>query len=212
MSGRDGGWRRDRLARARLYVCTPLRDDLEAFLDAVLGAGVDVAQLRDKHATPDAQRAAAPAFRAACRRHDALFVVNDDPALGAECDADGVHVGQHDPSPAAARATVGPDRIVGLSTHSTAQFDAGLRQDVDYLAIGPVRATPTKQGRPGIGVAPVRHAARVAGDLPWFVTGGMAAATAPEVLAAGARGLVVVRAITHARDPAAATAAIRALL
>ena len=203
--------RRARLRSARLYLCTPLRPDLDTFLDAVLGAGVDLVQLRDKSADRAAQAAAAGVFRAAADRHGALFVVNDDPTLAAESDADGVHVGQDDLPPAQARAVVGPDALIGRSTHAIGEIDAALTEDVDYVAVGPVAATPTKLGRPGIGLAPVHHAAAVC-DRPWYVTGGMDAATAPPIIAAGATGVVVVRAITEAVDPAAATAAIVAAI
>jgi thiamine-phosphate pyrophosphorylase len=212
---RTGRWRRERLADALLYLCVGRRaaeGDLGALLDAALGAGVDVVQLRDKDATAGEIRAAAPAFRAAADRHGALFVLNDEPALAVEVGADGVHVGQDDMAPAEARAVVGGERIVGRSTHSAAEVDRALAEDCDYFAVGPVHATPTKPGRPGIGLEPLRHAARVAGERPWFVTGAMAAATAPDVLATGARRLVVVRAITGADDPAAVVAELAALL
>jgi thiamine-phosphate pyrophosphorylase len=215
MVERDGTWRRDRLRRSRLYLCTDRRaaqGDLEPFLDAVLAAGVDVVQLRDKSATPEELVAASERFRAAAHRHGALFVLNDEPALAAQVDADGVHVGQDDAPPELARAAVGDERIVGRSTHAVAEVDRALGEDCDYFAVGPVHATPTKEGRPGIGLAPLRHAAAVAGDRPWFVTGAMSTITAPEVLATGARRLVVVRAITQAPDPAAAARAVAALL
>ncbi len=208
---RDGAWRRARLVDARLYLCTDRRDGaagLAAFLDAVLGAGVDLVQLRDKHADRDTVVRTSAVFREAAHRHGALFVLNDDPALAAEVGADGVHVGQDDASVAEAREAVGPDAIVGLSTHSEGELDAGLATAADYLAVGPVHATPTKAGRPAIGLDPVRHAAATAGDRPWFVTGAMSFETAPEVLAAGARRLVVVRALTEAADAAAAAHAL----
>jgi thiamine-phosphate pyrophosphorylase len=214
-ASRDGGWRRERLAASRLYLCTDRRaakGDLPAFLDAVLGAGVDIVQLRDKTGTAEELEEAAGTFRAAALAHGALFVVNDDPALAAAADADGVHVGQDDLHPDRARGIVGPDRLVGRSTHAEAEVDAALAEDCDYFAVGPVHATPTKQGRPPIGLVPLRHAAAIAGDRPWFVTGGMAAETADEVLATGARRLVVVRALTGADDPAAAARALADLL
>lgn len=211
----EGSRRRARLADARLYLCVDRRDggtELEAFLNATLGAGADLVQLRDKNASPDELRAASEIFRRAATRHGALFILNDDPELAVEVGADGVHVGQDDASPAEARAIVGEDRLIGRSTHSSAEFDEALRQDCDYLAIGPVHPTPTKAGRPAIGLDPIRHAAAVAGDRPWFVTGAMGPDTAPEVLAAGATRLVVVRAITEAPDPAAATRQLAELL
>ncbi|HEX2029747.1 MAG TPA: thiamine phosphate synthase [Nitriliruptorales bacterium] len=212
---RDGARRRARLDRSRLYLCTDLRrerGDLQPFLDAVLAAGVDVVQLRDKHASLRELRAAAETCRAAADRHGALFVVNDDPQLAAAVDADGVHVGQDDPPPAVARQAVGPDRLVGRSTHSRGEVMRALREDCDYFAVGPVHATPTKEGRPAIGLGPVRLAARVAGRRPWFVTGGMAVDTIREVGAAGARRFVVVRAIAQAHDPGAAVRALTGMV
>ena len=215
MDALSGPGRRARLRDAVVYLCVDRRadaGDLPAFLDAVLGAGVDVVQLRDKTATPDELRVAAEAFRSAAARHQALFILNDDPHLAVEAGADGVHVGQDDMHPDAARAVVGADRIVGWSTHAVAEVDAAVATGCDYFAVGPVHATPTKQGRPAIGLGPIRHAAAVAGDRPWFVTGAMGVDTATAVLAAGARRIVVVRALTQAQDPAAATAALVALL
>lgn len=209
MSRRDGEWRRQRLHDALLYLCVGTRaetGDLEEFLDAVLANGVDIVQLRAKTAGADEVRAAAVVFRAAADRHDALFILNDDPALAVEVEADGVHVGQEDPTPREAHEVVGRDRLVGRSTHSTRQVDRALEEDCDYFAVGPVHPTPTKEGRPAIGLDPVRHAAAVAGERPWFVTGGMAADTAPGVLAVGARRIVVVRALTQAADPGIAAA------
>lgn len=211
----DGAWRRARLADALLYLCTDRGADpdrLAVFLDAVLAAGVDLVQLRDKAATPDEVRAAAPVFRVLADRHGALFILNDDPALAVACSADGVHVGQDDPTPGQSRAVVGPDLLIGRSTHTTEEFDRGLGEDCDYLTVGPVHATPTKAGRPAIGLGPVGHAARVGADRPWFVTGGMSEETAGAVLAAGGKRLVVVRGLTEACDPAAAAARLLRLM
>ncbi|HEX9775027.1 MAG TPA: thiamine phosphate synthase [Actinomycetota bacterium] len=205
-----GAERRERLARAQLYLCAPIRDD--GFLEAVLGAGVDVVQLRDKQAGDAALARAAERFRAAADRHGALFVVNDRADVAAVAGADGVHLGQDDLRPAEARAILGPGALVGRSTHAVAELAAALREPLDYLGVGPVHATPTKQGRPGVGLDYVREAAARAGDVPWFVTGGMNAETIPVAVDAGARRFVVVRAITGAPDPARAVAAIRAVL
>ncbi|MGH8899878.1 MAG: thiamine phosphate synthase [Egibacteraceae bacterium] len=210
-----GAWRRQRLARARLYLCADRRaeqGDLEAFLDEVVGAGVDLVQLRDKTASRSQLRTAAEVFLQVARCHGALFIVNDDPDLAVQVNADGVHVGQDDPPPHQARALVGPDRLVGRSTHTLAQIDRALTEDCDYFAVGPVHATPTKQGRAGVGLEPLRHAAAVAGDRPWFVTGAISMVTAPEVLTAGASRLVVVRAIAQAAEPAVVTRALAGLL
>lgn len=215
MDTRDGAWRRQRLADSCLYLCVnsrPRRGDLGALLDALLASGVDVVQLRDKDASHVELVEAAAVFRAAAGRHGALFIVNDDPALAAEVDADGVHVGQDDAHPDEAREVVGADRLVGWSTHSPAQIDAALAVGCDTFTVGPVHETPTKEGRAGIGLDPVRHAAAVAGDKPWFVSGGMGPDTAPAVLAAGGRRLVVVRALTEADDPARAAHGLASML
>jgi thiamine-phosphate pyrophosphorylase len=138
-------------------------------------------------------------------------VVNDRADLAVAAGADGVHVGQDDMPVAQARAIVGREAIVGLSTHSVAQADVGARSGADYIAVGPVHATPTKEGRPAIGLEPIRHAA-VHVDLPWFAIGGIDTQTIGAVIAAGARRVVVVRAIAETPDPEAAAGALRRAL
>ena len=197
------------LAGARLYF---VADALpEERLEAALAGGVDVVQLRLKEAADEEVVAAARVFREVCDRHGALFVLNDRPELVEACGADGVHVGQDDVSPVEARAVVGPERIVGLSTHSAQQLAAAEREPVDYVAVGPVFETPTKPGRPAVGLELVRTAAATA-RKPWFAIGGIDAENAGEVVAAGAERLAVVRAIRDADDPSAAARALRALL
>jgi len=201
---------RDRIAGARLYLVCDARP--REFLAAALRGGVDVIQLRDKALGEDALIAAAREFRAAADAHGALFVLNDRPDLVAACAADGVHVGQDDGSPADARAAAGPDAIVGRSTHEPAQAEqAEADPDVDYLAVGPVHATPTKPGRPAAGLDYVAHAA-AAVRKPWFAIGGLDAGNVGEVVARGARRVVVVRAIADAAEPESAARALRAAL
>src|SRR3954470_13668373 len=193
---------RERLSEVRLYLVCAARP--RAFLDAALRGGVDVVQLRDKTLEDDGLVDAAREFRAAADAAGALFVLNDRPDLVQACGADGVHVGQDDLDPAAARATVGPDRIVGRSTHAPAQAAAAdADPDVDYLAVGPVHETPTKPGRPAAGLHYVAHAASTVGK-PWFAIGGLDAGNVHEVVDRGATRIVVVRAITEADDPEAA--------
>jgi thiamine-phosphate pyrophosphorylase len=202
------------LEHARLYfVCgaRPGGRPLADVLRPALAEGVDVFQLREKGAADDDVLRHAETARACCAETGALFVLNDRPDLVAAAGADGVHVGQDDTPVDDARATVGGERIVGLSTHSQGQADAAGAADVDYFAVGPVHATPTKEGRPAIGLAPVGHAARTA-TRPWFAIGGLDAGTTPAVLDAGARRIVVVRAIAEAADPGAATRTLRRLL
>jgi thiamine-phosphate pyrophosphorylase len=204
---------RDRIAARRLYLVCDARDGgpaLAALLAAALRGGADVVQLRDKALGDDGLVAAAATFRAAADAHGALFVLNDRPDLVAACRADGVHLGQDDMAPAEARALVGPERIIGRSTHAPAQgAEADADPDVDYLAVGPVHATPTKPGRPAAGLDYVSWAAANLAK-PWFAIGGLDAATLPAVTARGAGRIVVVRAIADAADPEAAARALRA--
>jgi thiamine-phosphate pyrophosphorylase len=197
---------RERLASARLYLVCDARP--RAFLDAALRGGADLVHLRDKTLDDEELIEAAKVFRAAADAHGALFILNDRPDLVAACRADGVHVGQDDGTPAAARALVGPERIVGRSTHAPAQADAAAADpDVDYLAVGPVHSTPTKPGRPAAGLSYVEYAARTV-RKPWFAIGGLDAGNVDEVLARGAERIVVVRAIAAADDPEAAARAL----
>jgi thiamine-phosphate pyrophosphorylase len=209
-----GPLRRERLRTARLYfVCEarPSGRDPEALLQAALSGGVDIVQLREKELGRDEVERSAQTYRRLCDTYSALFIVNDDPYLAQTCGADGVHVGQDDVAAAEAREVLGPEAIVGLSTHSEEQLAASASQPVDYVSVGPVWETPTKEGRPGVGLGLVEHAAASA-PHPFFAIGGIDAANAGEVVAAGARRLGVVRAIRDANDPAAAAEALRGAL
>src|SRR5215217_8184555 len=188
---------RERLSTARLYLVCDARP-LE-WLRAALRGGVDLVQLRDKALDDEGLVAAAAPFREAATEAGALFILNDRPDLVEACSADGVHVGQADLSPAQARALVGPDRIVGRSTHAPAQADAAMADpDVDYVAVGPVHATPTKPGRPAAGLD---YVASINSEKPWFAIGGLDASNVHAVVEHGATRIVVVRAITEADDP-----------
>jgi thiamine-phosphate pyrophosphorylase len=201
---------RERIGGARLYLVCDARPPV--FLEAALRGGVDIVQLRDKQLDDAGLVAAAEPFRAAADAHGALFILNDRPDLVAACRADGVHVGQDDGTVAAARAAVGADRIVGRSTHAPAQAAAAAAdRDVDYLAVGPVHATPTKPGRPAAGLGYVAWAAAHVAT-PWFAIGGLDTGNVDGVTARGATRIVVVRAITEATDPEAAARALRLAL
>ncbi len=207
----EGPLRRERLRTARLYLCCEARPggaEPEALVSATLRGGVDIVQLREKSLPRREIERAAQTFRRLCDVHNALFVVNDDPDLARSCDADGVHVGQDDLSPAEARNAVGPDAIVGLSTHSEEQLAASAGAPVDYVSVGPIWETPTKQGRPGVGLELIEHAATHA-PHPFFAIGGIDTGNAGEVVAAGAERLCVVRAIRDAADPTAAAEQLR---
>jgi thiamine-phosphate pyrophosphorylase len=205
----DGPARRRRLAGSRLYLVLEARphgSDPGALLDAALRGGVDVVQLREKELPDDELVAAAAPFRRACEAHGALFVLNDRPDLVEACDADGVHVGQGDMPLAEARAAVGTERLVGVSTHSRADIDAAT--GADYLGVGTIFATPTKADD-AVGLELVRLAAGAA-HVPWFAIGGIDLGNVDALAAAGAWGVAVVRAIRDAEDPEAAARALRA--
>jgi thiamine-phosphate pyrophosphorylase len=201
-----------RLSEAHLYLVCGLRPGGRALPDvlaAALDGGVDVVQLRDKDAADVELVAAAAVARGLCDRAGALLILNDRPDLVGAAQADGCHVGQDDVPVARARELAGPDAIVGLSTHTPAQVDAA--RGADYLGVGPVHATPTKPGRPAVGLDLVRHAAEHAA-VPFFAIGGIEPGDVASVVEAGARRVAVVRAIADAPDPRAAAAKLRTAL
>jgi thiamine-phosphate pyrophosphorylase len=221
MAGTEiGSKRRARLAAARLYLVCDANPGGHELVDVVrwaVAGGVDVVQLRDKRLPDDELAGVANAARALCERLGALLIVNDRPTVAREVGADGAHVGQDDMPVAEARALLGDDMLIGLSTHAEAEIDAARALDrdgaplVDYIGVGPVHETPTKPGRPAVGPELVRYAAAHA-DVPFFAIGGLNDANLDEVLDAGARRVVVLRAIADADDPESAARALRARL
>jgi thiamine-phosphate pyrophosphorylase len=202
--------RHEWLGRARLYLVTEARPggrDPEELVRAALQGGVDIVQLREKSGDDHAVVRGGRVFRRLCDAYDALFIVNDRPDLAIACAADGVHLGQDDGNVAAVRRLVGEDLLIGLSTHSAAQVDAAV--GVDYIAVGPVYATPTKPEYPPVGMELVEYAAANA-RMPFFAIGGIDPGNVAEVVAAGADRVAVVRAIRDAADPAAAARLLRA--
>jgi thiamine-phosphate pyrophosphorylase len=195
---------------ARLYFVVEASAS-DRLLNEALAGGCDLLQLRDHNAADDELLEAAERFREACDVHGALFVVNDRPEIALQAGADGVHVGQDDLPVDAVRRLVGPDVFIGLSTHAPEQFDAALASDADYLSVGPIWETPTKEGRPAAGLDYVRYAAANA-TKPWFAIGGIDAQNIGEVVAAGATRAVVVRAIRDAEDPRAVASALKSRL
>jgi thiamine-phosphate pyrophosphorylase len=206
-----GPLRRERLRTARLYfVCDalPRGEEPEPLLQAALTGGVDIVQLREKKLDEDAITRSARTFRRLCDTHSALFIVNDDPFLARACGADGVHIGQEDMPVAEAREVLGPEAIIGHSTHSEDQIAAAAELPADYISVGPIWETPTKEGRPGVGLGLVEHAAGNAAR-PFFAIGGIEPANAREVIAAGATRLGAVRSIRDSERPQAAAEALR---
>jgi thiamine-phosphate pyrophosphorylase len=203
----DGAARRERLARSHLYLVLEARPhgrDPGELLDAALRGGVDIVQLREKDLPDEELVAAAHPFRAVCERRGALFVLNDRPDLVDACGADGVHVGRDDARPEEARRMVGTQRLVGLSATTAAE----LVGDADYFGVGAIFGTPTKPESPPGGLELVRTASETL-RVPWFAIGGIELATVAQVVAAGAPGVAVVRAIRDANDPEAAARALR---
>lgn len=206
------------LADRYLYLCTADRPDLAAFLQACISGGVDVVQLRDKRLEARQLLRRAALAAEVCGRFGVPFIINDRPDLAIACSASGVHVGQDDIPPGIARAIVGSEAIVGLSTHAPAEWEAatdgpGARDGVDYFSAGPVSETPTKPGRPGTGLSYLEYVASTSagspGAVPWFVTGGVTPETVPDMAAAGARRFVVVRYLTESEDPERSAGRIR---
>ncbi|WP_344001195.1 thiamine phosphate synthase [Streptomyces thermocarboxydovorans] len=201
---------RARLADARLYLCTDARKrqrDLAEFADAVLAAGVDILQLREKGMEAAEELEHLAVLAEACARHGKLLAVNDRADVAHAAGADVLHLGQGDLPVPAARAILGPDVLIGRSTHAEAEAAAAAVQDgVDYFCTGPCWPTPTKPGRPAPGLGLVRYAAALDTERPWFAIGGIDLTNLDQVLDAGARRIVVVRAITEADDPGAAAA------
>jgi thiamine-phosphate pyrophosphorylase len=215
---------RERLAQASLYLCTDARrerGDLAEFADAALAGGVDIIQLRDK-GSPGEQRfgpmearqelEALATLADAARRHGALLAVNDRADIALAAGADVLHLGQDDLPLPVARDIIGTRPVIGRSTHDPDQVAAAAAEAVDYFCVGPCWPTPTKPGRPAPGLDLVRAAAESRTGKPWFAIGGIDLARLPEVLAAGARRIVVVRAITAADDPRAAAQQLKAAL
>jgi thiamine-phosphate pyrophosphorylase len=213
----DGAKLRARLADARLYLCTGARrdtKDLAEFADAALSGGVDILQLRDKSDTKAPleardELAALEVLAEVCSRHGALLACNDRADVALAAGADVLHLGQGDLPVPIARRIIGDTPVIGRSTHAAAEAeDAAAEPGVDYFCAGPCWPTPTKPGRPAPGLDLIRAVAATGTERPWFAIGGINGARLDEVLAAGARRIVVVRAITEADDPTAAAHAL----
>ncbi|HTT59331.1 MAG TPA: thiamine phosphate synthase [Acidimicrobiales bacterium] len=199
------------LSTRRLYLCVGVRDDITDFVEAALRGGVDVVQLREKNLDLTAQRRAARQMMPICREFNVPFIVNDSPELALELAADGVHVGQDDASVERCRDLLGDEAIVGLSTHSTGEFEVALSHPASYLSAGPIVPTPTKPGRPGTGLDYAVLSQRRS-DRPVFITGGVNEDNVAGLVAAGLRHFVVVRALTESSNPESTARNIRRAL
>lgn len=175
------------------------RPHVEIARDAIMG-GARVIQLRDKHATRDELVSVARELRELTRRLGATFIVNDNPFLARDVDADGVHVGQGDAAVDIARGIVGDNRIVGLSTHSMEQAIAATFKPVDYIGVGPVFATSSKVSEwPVVGTDLVRRV-RESVSFPVVAIGGITGERVAEVVAAGADNIAIIGDLMKAPD------------
>ena len=221
-ASRLGLGRRELLRQTHLYLVTSPVPDLEGVVAAALAAGVRLVQYRAKpsqgqgpgplqHAPADDQQRLEQArrLRTLCAQAGALFLVNDRIDIALAVEADGVHLGQGDLPPAVARRLLGPERLIGRSTHRIEDLRQAVSDGCDYVGVGPVHATPTKPGREPVGLAYVRQATAEAA-IPCFAIGGIDHHNLAAVRAAGGTRVAVVRAITEAPDPGAATAALLA--
>jgi thiamine-phosphate pyrophosphorylase len=201
-----GNARRERLETCPLYLITAPVPHLEGVVEAALSAGVRLVQYRPKDdpATDLERLEQARSLRQLCHRHGALFLINDRLDLALAVEADGVHLGQADLPVAEARRLLGPERLIGRSTHGLDQLRQAVIEGCDYLGVGPVHGTPSKPGRVPVGLAYVAAAAAEC-PLPWFAIGGIDGSNLAAVREAGATRVAVIRAITDAVDPRAAT-------
>lgn len=199
------------LGQRSIYLCVGVRSDMSDFLPAVLRGGVDVVQLREKNLPDDVRLKQARLIIPICHDFGVPFVMNDSAELALRAGADGVHVGQDDASVRHCRDVLGDEAIIGLSTHTDDEFDAGLLEPVTYLSAGPIVETPTKLGRAGTGVG---YAARAQSrsTRPVFVTGGVTDQNVAALVAAGLRRFVVVRYLTESAEPEESARALRRAL
>ncbi len=199
----------------RLYVITGDRgDELETarIVEAALDGGATIIQLRKKSMPMVEQYRLATALRTLTLAHEALLIINDHADLAIAADADGVHLGQDDLPPDAVRALPGFEgRLIGRSTHSLGQAQLAVNEGADYIAVGPVYPTPTKEGRAAVGTALVSRVAGIV-DRPFVAVGGIDHDNAAAVVEAGARAIAVVRAVYDAVDPAEAARRLHELI
>lgn len=188
------------LAESSLYLVTCPSDNLLPTVEAALQGGLTLVQYRDKTADDCVRLELASKLCHLCHRYGALFIVNDRVDLAIATNADGVHLGQQDIPVALARQLLGSQRLIGRSTHCPDDLHRALQEGADYIGVGPVYETPTKEGRPAAGLEYVRYAAEHA-TVPWFAIGGIDTNNLQEVLSAGAARVAVVRALMHAENP-----------
>ena len=196
--------RHQKLKQASLYLVTSPSETLFATIEAALQGGLAIVQYRDKETDDLTRLSTARKLQQLCQDYGALFIVNDRIDLALAVDADGVHLGQQDMPLELARQLLGPQRLVGRSTTNPSELDRAIQEGADYVGVGPVYETPTKEGKAAAGVEYVQYAAEHC-PVPWFAIGGIDTNNVQEVLSAGAYRISVVRAIMQADQPTLAT-------
>jgi thiamine-phosphate pyrophosphorylase len=192
--------RQQLLKSSRLYLVTSPTDNLVAIVEAALRGGLTLVQYRDKDANDRVRLENASKLCQLCHDYGALFIVNDRVDLALTVGADGVHLGQEDLPIALARQLLGSQYLIGCSTHCPEDLHCAIQEGADYIGVGPIYETPTKEGRRAVGLDYARYAAEHA-TVPWFAIGGIDSTNLPDVLNAKARRIAVVRAIMQAEDP-----------
>ena len=205
------------LDAARLYGIVDLgyltADDCVRASLSLLEGGVDVLQLRAKGHERREITQIAYELAPLCRAGNVPFIVNDFVEIAREVGADGVHLGQDDGEIGDARAVLPAGSLVGRSTHTPAQAHAALKEGASYIGFGPLFPTPTKEGRPGIGLGDLEEVERAVGaEIPVFCIGGIKAENLSQVLGAGASRVVIVSGLLQAEDIQGACRQVRELL
>jgi thiamine-phosphate pyrophosphorylase len=196
--------RQQQLRESWLYLVTSPSDNLFGTVEAALQGGLSLVQYRDKNADDTVRMNNALKLCEMCHHYGALFIVNDRVDVALAVDADGVHLGQQDIPVTLARQLLGPQRIIGCSTTNSDEMQRAIQAGADYIGVGPVYETPTKEGKAAAGLDYVRYAAEYA-TVPWFAIGGIDTNNLSDVLAAGGERVAVVRAIMHAENPTLTT-------
>lgn len=200
------------LATCRLYGIVDMGyvsvSQVPVVTQALIDGGVRIIQLRAKGVELPLVKELGRQMQSICRARQVIFVLNDDPELAAELGADAVHVGQDGGSLAEVRRIVGAGVLVGRSTHSPEQALAAKAEGADYIGFGPLFPTGTKPGRPSIGLQDIAAVQSAVGDMPMFCIGGINGTTLPQVLAAGAKRVVIVSWLLQQPDVAATAAGI----
>ncbi|MUG96669.1 thiamine phosphate synthase [Scytonema sp. UIC 10036] len=196
--------RQQLLLRSHLYLVTSPNERLLETVEAALKGGLTLVQYRDKVADDTKLLEQAKKLRQLCSSYGAIFIINDRVDLALAVDADGVHLGQQDLPIAVARQLLGPHRLIGRSTTNLQEMQAAIADGADYIGVGPVYETPTKEGKAAAGLEYVSYAAKNC-PIPWFAIGGIDTSNINDVIDAGANRVAVVRSLIQAEQPTLVT-------